>query len=491
VALELRPARSSDAALLAEVLETAGRGHLPRGPWDLLFPDAAERAAALGMLASQLPSWCHHTVFNVAELAGEPAAALAAFEPAAIGGTALTGPLAAIFSRLGWPEGRKAAAGPLLAPYLACFPDMPAGVWIVENVATRPAWRRRGLVAALLEHALAEGRRRGHASAQISCLIGNEAARHAYERAGFRPIEERKTPAFEALLGAPGFLRMTRPLSGTSRGRGPDSASGGGGSLYISIQKETSMSRGERVEAFRKLHEGPILVLPNAWDVASARVIEEAGAKAIATTSAGVAAVYGYPDGNQLPRALALAAVERIVKAVRVPVTADIEAGYGADAGEVCETVRGVIDAGAAGINLEDGKGEPEALAAKIAAIRGLAARNDLFVNARCDVYLNGATVGAESLDEVLRRAALYAQAGADGFFVPFLADGDTIRRICEAVPLPVNVLTVPGLAPPAELARLGVRRLSAGSSPMRAAMRSTRRLAKELLEQGSYDGLF
>jgi 2-methylisocitrate lyase-like PEP mutase family enzyme len=253
------------------------------------------------------------------------------------------------------------------------------------------------------------------------------------------------------------------------------------------------MTQSERVETFRKLHQGPILVLPNAWDVASARVIEEAGAKAIATTSAGVAAVHGFPDGNQLPRSLAVAAVERIVRAVGVPVTADIEQGYGADAAEVCETVRGVIDAGAAGINLEDGKGAPEALAAKIEAIRGLAARerSDLFVNARCDVYLNGAPVSAESLAEVLRRAALYAEAGADGFFVPFLADGDTIRRICEAVPLPVNVLAVPGLAPPAELARLGVRRLSAGSSPMRAAMRSTRRLAKELLEQGSYDGLF
>jgi len=253
------------------------------------------------------------------------------------------------------------------------------------------------------------------------------------------------------------------------------------------------MTRDERVETFRKLHQGPILVLPNAWDVASARVIEEAGAKAIATTSAGVAAVHGFPDGNQLPRSLAVAAVERIVRAVGVPVTADIEQGYGADAAEVCETVRGVIAAGAAGINLEDGKGAPEALAAKIEAIRGLVAReqSDLFVNARCDVYLNGAPVSPESLKEVLRRAALYAEAGADGFFVPFLADGDTIRRICEAVPLPVNVLAVPGLAPPAELARLGVRRLSAGSSPMRAAMRSTRRLAKELLEQGSYDGLF
>jgi translation initiation factor 4G len=212
VAPELRRAGPGDAALVAEVLEMAGRGHLPRGPWDLLFPDAGERAAALGMLAGHFPSWCHHSVFHVAEQDGAPAAALASFEPAAIGGTALAGPLAATFSRLGWPEGRMAAAGPLLAPYLRCFPDMPAGVWIVENVGTRPAWRRRGLVGALLEQALAEGRRAGHESAQISCLIGNDAARHAYERAGFETVEERKDPAFEALLGAPGFLRMTRAL---------------------------------------------------------------------------------------------------------------------------------------------------------------------------------------------------------------------------------------------------------------------------------------
>jgi len=253
------------------------------------------------------------------------------------------------------------------------------------------------------------------------------------------------------------------------------------------------MTRDERVEAFRKLHQGPILVLPNAWDVASARIIEEAGARAIATTSAGVAAVHGFPDGNQLPRDLALAALERIVRAVRVPVTADIEEGYGADPDDVCETVRGVIAAGAAGINLEDGKGAPDVLAAKIEAIRRLAARErrDLFVNARCDVYLNGGAVSAESLGEVLRRAALYTEAGADGLFVPFLADADSIRRICETVALPVNVLAVPGLPPPAELARLGVRRLSAGSSPMRAAMRATRRLAAELLDRGAYDGLF
>lgn len=253
------------------------------------------------------------------------------------------------------------------------------------------------------------------------------------------------------------------------------------------------MAREERVEAFRKLHEGPILVLPNAWDVATARVIEEAGAQAIATTSAGVAAVHGFPDGNKLPRDLALSALARIVAAVNVPVTADIEAGYGEDPAGVCETVRGVIAAGAAGINLEDGKGEPALLAAKIEAIRSLTTRErtDLFVNARIDVYLNGAPVGPESLAEALRRAALYTEAGADGLFLPFIADPATIRSFCDAVSLPVNVLAVPKLPPPSELARLGVRRLSAGSSPMRAAMRFTKRLAAALLERGSYDDLF
>jgi ribosomal protein S18 acetylase RimI-like enzyme len=209
---ELRPARPGDEPLLAEVLEMAGRGHLPRGPWDLLFPDPAERSAGLRALAGGAPSWCHRSVFLVAEADGEPAAALAGFEPRAIGGADLAGPLAAIFARLGWPAERVAGAGPLLAPYLRCFPALRPGVWIVENVGTRPAHRRRGLVGALLEHVLAEGRRRGHREAQISCLVGNSAAHSAYERAGFRAVEERKDPAFEACFGAPGFLRMTRSL---------------------------------------------------------------------------------------------------------------------------------------------------------------------------------------------------------------------------------------------------------------------------------------
>ena len=253
------------------------------------------------------------------------------------------------------------------------------------------------------------------------------------------------------------------------------------------------MGRDERVEAFRKLHQLGILVLPNAWDAASARVFEEAGARAIATTSAGVAAVHGYPDGNHLPRELAVAAVERIARAVRVPVTADIEAGYGRSVDEVCETVRGVIGAGAVGINLEDGREAPGVLAAKLEAIRGLAARerSDLFVNARIDLYLNGAPATPESLAEALQRAALYTEAGADSLFIPALADVSDLRAFCAAVSLPVNALAVPGLPSPAELARIGVRRLSVGSGAMRAALSFARRLAVNLLERGEYGGFF
>jgi len=205
----LRDASAADVPLLARVLEMAGRGHLPRGPWDLLFPDPGERTRALARLAGHEPSWCHYSVFHVAEWEGEPAAALCAFAP---GGLELGKPLAEVFAHLGWPAERSAGAGPLLAPYLRCFPDMPGDAWIVENVGALPAFRRRGLVAALLERALAEGRRRGHRRAQISCLLGNEPALGAYQRAGFRVVETREDPEFAALLGAPGFARFCLSL---------------------------------------------------------------------------------------------------------------------------------------------------------------------------------------------------------------------------------------------------------------------------------------
>jgi ribosomal protein S18 acetylase RimI-like enzyme len=210
---ELRRALSADVPLVARVLEMAGRGHLERGAWDVLFPEAAERARALERIAGGTRSWCQREVFHVATVGGEPVAAMAAFEPSVLGGTSLAAPLGEAFAELGWDAGRAGASLERAAPYMLCFPEMPDGTWIVENVGTLPSHRRRGLVAVLLERVLEEGRHRGHARAQISCLIGNEPARFAYQRAGFEVVEERTHPEFEALLGAPGFFRMERPLS--------------------------------------------------------------------------------------------------------------------------------------------------------------------------------------------------------------------------------------------------------------------------------------
>ncbi len=207
-----RAASAVDAPFLATVLEMAGRGHLLRGPWDLSFPEYTERTRALGLLAGDAPrSWCHHSAFEIAEVDGEAGAAMVAFESDELGAS-LDKALFDVFQRLAWPPERMAALGPLIMPYLRCFPDMPPGTWIVENVGTRPDLRRRGLVGALLERALDRGRERGFAHAQISCLIGNDAAHFAYEKVGFRVVEELRDVAFEAALGAPGFSRMTLAL---------------------------------------------------------------------------------------------------------------------------------------------------------------------------------------------------------------------------------------------------------------------------------------
>lgn len=241
-----------------------------------------------------------------------------------------------------------------------------------------------------------------------------------------------------------------------------------------------------KIEIFRALHHGPrILVLPNAWDVASARIFEEAGFPAIATSSAGVANCLGYPDGERIPRDEMVWMVKRIARAVSVPVTADMEAGYGDPVG----TARAVLEAGGVGMNFEDSKADGSLvdLQAQVSMIEKIRAATDIVLNARTDVYLFAVGDETTRFDRTVERLNAYQKAGADSLFVPGVRDPETIGRLVKAVRGPVNVLATAGVPPIAELERLGVRRVSVGSGPMRATMGLTQRLAKELKEQGTF----
>ena len=243
-----------------------------------------------------------------------------------------------------------------------------------------------------------------------------------------------------------------------------------------------------RADAFRALHvPGRPILIANAWDAGSARLIESCGAAAIATTSAGLAWARGYPDGNALPSAILAAAVAEIVRVVSVPVSVDAEGGYSEDPAAVAENVRAIIDAGGIGINIEDGNASPDLLVAKIEAIRAAVGLR-LFINARTDVYLRGLAPADGAVAESLARGARYAAAGADGLFVPGVADPEAIRAIAAGSSLPVNVLVVPGLPPVAELAALGVARISAGSGIAQTAAGIARRAAREFLDKGRYE---
>lgn len=248
----------------------------------------------------------------------------------------------------------------------------------------------------------------------------------------------------------------------------------------------------------RELHRGDrILVLPNAWDVASARIFAASpGCRALGTTSAGVAAVLGYPDGERIPADEMLEAVGRIARAVSVPVSADLEAGYGSGADEVAATAEGALAVGAVGMNLEDGTGSEDAplyaledQVAKVAAVRDVAERVGvpLVLNARTDVFLAGVGAPEDRLEHAVERANAYLAAGADCAFVPGVADGELIGRLVEAIGGPVNVLAVAGTPPVRELERLGVARVSVGSGPMRAALALTEEVARALLEEGTF----
>lgn len=246
---------------------------------------------------------------------------------------------------------------------------------------------------------------------------------------------------------------------------------------------------------FRSLHApGEFLILPNAWDAGSARIIESAGARAIATSSAVVAWANGYPDDNALPPRVLTRVIESIVRAIGVPLSVDSEAGYSNDPAKVAEHVFDFVSAGAVGINLEDGTGSPDLLCLKIGAAKQAAAKAgvDLFVNARVDVLLKKLVPREQAMEEILARVTRYRDAGADGIFLPLLADPDEIQTVVRAIdPLPLNVMAIPGLAPAAELRRLGVRRLSAGPAVARAAISLTMELAGAFLADGDSDRLY
>jgi 2-methylisocitrate lyase-like PEP mutase family enzyme len=245
---------------------------------------------------------------------------------------------------------------------------------------------------------------------------------------------------------------------------------------------------------FRSLHSTPALRLPNCWDAASAAVIAAAGAPAVATSSAGIAWSLGRPDGGALDRDAAVDAIARIVRVVDVPVTADIESGFGATPDEVAVTLAAVARAGAVGVNIEDSVHEDTRSLRSVAdqTERLSAAREgagaDLFINARIDSYLTGKGEETDRFDATVARAEAYAQAGADGIFVPGVTDPLVIGALVTAIRLPLNVLAGPGSPSPSELERLGVARISLGASPARAAYEVARRAAVDLLEADSYE---
>lgn len=251
-------------------------------------------------------------------------------------------------------------------------------------------------------------------------------------------------------------------------------------------------SQADAAQTFRSLHvAGRPLVLFNIWDAGSAKAVATAGAAALATGSWSVAAAQGYADGERIPLDAVLANLRRIVAATALPVTIDLESGYGETPDDVGRTIAAAIDAGAVGCNLEDSfpadgsLRAADAAAARIAQARAAAERSGVgfFINARCDVFFQHAAEqhDADMVDAALARAKAYADAGADGIFVPGLVDAALIARFVAASPLPVNVMVGPGSPSTAELAAAGVARISHGPGPYLAAMNAIGAAAKAI----------
>ena len=255
------------------------------------------------------------------------------------------------------------------------------------------------------------------------------------------------------------------------------------------------MNQRDKAEVLRKLHHQPQpLVFVNVWDAASARIVASVGFPAVATTSAGIAYVEGFPDGQAISRERMLAHVATIAGVVDLPVTADLEGGYGTTIADAVATARGAIAAGAVGMNFEDSTG-PHApllpMAAQAERIRALRSTGEelgvpLVINARIDAY-HVAGSEDERFAETIARAKFYLEAGADCIFVPFIAEETLIGRLAAAIPGPMNVLAGAMTPDVAALTRLGVRRISVGSAPAAHLLAAFRRVALEVRDEGTY----
>ena len=248
----------------------------------------------------------------------------------------------------------------------------------------------------------------------------------------------------------------------------------------------------QKAELFRDLHiKGKPLVLFNIWDAGSAKVIEDAGAKAIATGSWSVAAANGFADGQVIPLDLAIENIKRIVDSVELPVSIDFEGGYTANNSELRANIKRVIDAGAVGINFEDqiiggdGLYSIAKQSSRISAIREASdeAGIPIFINARTDVFLKTypAEHTEEQLDEAIRRAVAYAEAGASGLFAPGLRAPSLIEKLCDVSAIPVNIMVLPDTPPTRELANLGAARISYGPGPYRMMMKALKEAGEKV----------
>ncbi|WP_057914684.1 isocitrate lyase/PEP mutase family protein [Peribacillus muralis] len=259
----------------------------------------------------------------------------------------------------------------------------------------------------------------------------------------------------------------------------------------------SDLNRSVKFNTFQQLHrQSSTFVLPNAWDASSARIFQESGFKAIGTTSAGMAISLGYSDGEKIPFEKLIEALKMIVNSVNIPVSADIEAGYGASIEEVIENIRQIILTGVVGINIEDGTGNPEdpifdvsLQVEKITAIKELSRllKMPLFINARIDLYWLNIGNPALRLQSAINRAIAYQKAGADCIFIPGVKNIDSIKKLRQEISSPINLLAGADMPSLKQISETGIERVSSGSAPFRATITLLRKISEDIINHGNF----